>query len=701
MADLFLARSAGAAGVERLVAVKLVAARFTHDEALMQMFEDEARIAATLDHPNIGQVFEVGEVDGQYFLAMEHLHGRDLRHVITTLAQRGTMGLPLEVVAYIGARVCAALHCAHEAVGLDGQRLEIIHRDVSPSNIMLTYAGHVKLVDFGIAKAANRLSLTRPGCIKGKVRYLSPEQLEGRAVDRRSDLFTLGISLWESCCGRHLFDAVQDFQVFEAISKAEVPSPRAIHPAFPVELERILFKALARDPAARYASALEMQQDLERFARAVGVTLSELRVAAFMRTVYREDIDGWEQAKRAGTGLLAYLMQVDEEGEFSQEDPGDEPLSRTDDRQTVAPTARSRTPRPPGGRDTPSARYSDPMGPVDEESADTRTDTPRKTVMFGSMGAHRASAFEEPPAETPRKTILYGSGPRRENEAAPLEVARSPRSDLEVDEICDPGRPTLMSLARAPSINPADAPPVADDRRAPERRHAVTPAEPVVIREEQPIRRIEDGGSAHPSRHSDPAGPVEAGREDSASRHLGRRQKRPRTGDWAHQASKVESRRPGTHPYFKEDRSTVYGDLSGPEHVLRPRNRQLIVALTVVLLLGGMIFAWRGMMRRSRVSARAKAMAASSLPKVRITSQPAGATVFSAISGQELGKTPLDLPREAMRGQRIELHLVNYEVATLTIDGTSSHQSTTLRSQSRGDARPLDAQMIDVSLHGP
>ncbi|MFO0631649.1 MAG: serine/threonine-protein kinase [Nannocystaceae bacterium] len=243
------------------------------------MFLDEARIAASLDHPNIAQVTDIDSVRGEYFLAMEYVHGRNLREVL----KRAPEGLPLGLALVVLIGVCAGLHHAHEALGNDGRPLGLVHRDVSPSNVMVAYSGAIKLTDFGIAKAAARTSKTLAGRIKGKIGYMSPEQCRGEEVDRRSDIFSLGIVAYEVLTGARAFHAPNEFAAMARTARGDFSPPQQLRPELPPALVRIVERALATDPDARYPTALAMQLELEAFAEADGRTLSTVELAEFMR----------------------------------------------------------------------------------------------------------------------------------------------------------------------------------------------------------------------------------------------------------------------------------------------------------------------------------------------------------------------------------------------------------------------------------
>ncbi len=279
MAELYVARHSGIQGFERTVVVKRVLPNLTEDPEFISMFLDEARIAASLDHPNIAQVTDIDQEDGEYFFAMEYVHGKNLREVLAGLPN----GLPLGMALAVLTGVAAGLHHAHEAVGADGRPLGLVHRDVSPSNVMIAFSGAVKLTDFGIAKASARTSKTLAGRIKGKAGYMSPEQCRGEEVDRRSDIFSLGIVAYETMTGARAFHAPNAFAAMARIARADYIPPTELDPAFPPELERIIARALQKDPRDRHTTAEELQRELEAFAERHGHTLSTIDLASHMR----------------------------------------------------------------------------------------------------------------------------------------------------------------------------------------------------------------------------------------------------------------------------------------------------------------------------------------------------------------------------------------------------------------------------------
>src|SRR3569623_638225 len=281
MADVLLARTDGIEGFARHVVIKRIRADQARDIRYVTMFLDEARLAAPLHHANIVQVNDIGQEDGDYFFAMEYIHGEDARRILKRAAER-ERSVPLEHVLAIVIGAAVGLHHAHEQIGSDGTSLGIVHRDVSPANILIGYDGGVTVTAIGIAKAAPQHEEPQSGLLKGKVAYMSPEQCNNERVDRRSDVFALGIVLHELLTVRPLFQRENDFLTMSAIVHEQVPAPSPLAPAVHPELDAIVLKALARDPKDRYQTADEMRRALDQFAERAGVRTSATALSDFM-----------------------------------------------------------------------------------------------------------------------------------------------------------------------------------------------------------------------------------------------------------------------------------------------------------------------------------------------------------------------------------------------------------------------------------
>jgi eukaryotic-like serine/threonine-protein kinase len=265
MADIYRAVALGAQGFERIVAIKRIRPEAEIAD-ISKLFADEARLSALLEHPNIVQVYDFGAVDGNHYIAMEYLRGKNLDQVLGSLRASGERLSPALAVL-IAREVARGLAHAHGYCDEEGQRLDIVHRDVSPANIMLLHAGAVKLLDFGIARVTSKLRMaitaSRTGSLRGKCQYLAPEQVIGDPVDARSDIFALGAVLWEMLTGHQLFGGASDFEVMSAVTNGTIPAPSTMVPGLPPALDRVVLTALARRPDQRYASADAMASDLE------------------------------------------------------------------------------------------------------------------------------------------------------------------------------------------------------------------------------------------------------------------------------------------------------------------------------------------------------------------------------------------------------------------------------------------------------
>ncbi|MBN2359504.1 MAG: serine/threonine protein kinase [Deltaproteobacteria bacterium] len=298
MAQLYLATMAGEADFKKMCVVKKILPHLGEQEHFVNMFLDEARIAATLNHPNIVQIYDLGKVGGAYFIAMEYVAGEDLARIAKRALQE-SCELPLELCCRIGADLCAGLHYAHEQRDIEGRPLNIVHRDVSPQNILVTFDGQVKIVDFGIAKAANKAAHTRTGTIMGKTSYMSPEQCLGGDLDRRSDIFAVGILLFELITRSRLFKRENELLTMRTITEEDAPRVSARRPGVPAALEEIVGRALQRERERRFASALEMREALEHFIADFGLPASGLEVGELMHSLFPDHADRQSRMREA------------------------------------------------------------------------------------------------------------------------------------------------------------------------------------------------------------------------------------------------------------------------------------------------------------------------------------------------------------------------------------------------------------------
>jgi serine/threonine protein kinase len=299
MAEVFKAKAFGVEGFERLLAVKRILPNIAEDEEFITMFIDEAKIAVQLNHANICQIFDLGKVEDSYFIALEFVHGKDVRAIFDRCKQKpvdGSTAMPIAQAAFIVMKACEGLDYAHNKRDPQGHELQLVHRDVSPQNILISYEGEVKLIDFGIAKAAGKMSKTQQGILKGKFGYMSPEQVRGLPLDRRSDIFSLGIVLYELLTGERLFVGESDFSTLEKVRNVEILPPSTYNRRISDELERIVMKALAKDVDDRYQNAIDLHDDLQAFMYTAGEFYSRKDLAAWMKKVFAAEIEA-ESAK--------------------------------------------------------------------------------------------------------------------------------------------------------------------------------------------------------------------------------------------------------------------------------------------------------------------------------------------------------------------------------------------------------------------
>jgi serine/threonine protein kinase len=290
MAEVFKAKTFGVEGFERLLAVKRILPNIAEDEEFITMFIDEAKIAVQLQHANIAQIFDLGKVDESFFIALEFVHGRDLRSIFDRMRNKGE-SLPIAMACYVTMQVCEGLDYAHNKRDAQGRELNLVHRDISPQNVLIGYEGEVKLIDFGIAKAAGKASKTQAGILKGKFGYMSPEQVRGLPIDKRSDIFAVGIVLYELLTGERLFIGESDFSTLEKVRNVEIMPPSSYNKKIPQELERVVLKALARDPEDRYANAIDLHDDLQSFLYSVGEFFSRKDLSAWMKKTFAMEIE--------------------------------------------------------------------------------------------------------------------------------------------------------------------------------------------------------------------------------------------------------------------------------------------------------------------------------------------------------------------------------------------------------------------------
>jgi serine/threonine protein kinase len=280
MAELFLADYEREDGFRRKVAIKRILPHLAGHSDFIKMFTREARLAALLQHPNIVQIFDYGKIENAYFIAMEFIEGRNLKEILTTLNQ----GLSVEQTVFIISKICKGLDYSHRRRDDDsGQHLKIIHRDISPQNMLISYQGEVKISDFGISKARSEPSLTQAGVIKGKLAYLSPEQSLGESVDQRTDIYALGLVIYEAISGKRVYAFDTDVEAIRAIPTMEIEPLMNTRAGIPVELNDIVMKCLAKNKETRYQTASSLYNDLDKFKKKMKITFDTSDLANFMK----------------------------------------------------------------------------------------------------------------------------------------------------------------------------------------------------------------------------------------------------------------------------------------------------------------------------------------------------------------------------------------------------------------------------------
>ncbi len=398
MAQIYLARQTGLGAFERHVVLKTILRERADDQRFVDMFLDEAKLAATLNHQNIAQVYEVDQADGAYFMAMEYVHGENARALLETTLRRGWT-IPLELAVMIVSGAAAGLHHAHERRGKNGQPLNIVHRDVSPANIMVGYDGSVKMLDFGIAKAEERATKTVGGTIKGKYGYMSPEQCKGKPIDRRSDIFALGICLYELTTLRRAFKGNDDFETMKRIVAGDVMLPSVAVPGYPRELEAIVLTAMANDPNARFQNALEMNEALDAFSVRAKITGSNTAMGRFMVQLFGQRKEPWIE------GSMGTERTQINDGEVDPEEQ--EKTTLIEGRQAAAAVA-----------DVAPAQAAAPAD-WDHHSRDGRISQPRPGAGFEPPPSSSGTALPPPPDVPIRPTPAPGWQPSPQYPRAP------------------------------------------------------------------------------------------------------------------------------------------------------------------------------------------------------------------------------------------------------------------------------------------
>ncbi len=324
MAEIFKAKTFGHGGFENLLVIKRILSHLSDNEQFVRMFMDEAKVSALLQNANIVRIYDFGRLRDNYFIAMECVEGKDVKLILRKLAERRKL-LPREFAVYIAMEAAKGLDYAHKRTTLQGQPLSIVHRDVSPSNLLVSYSGEVKVADFGIVKAANCAEDTDAGMLKGKFEYMSPEQAGGKELDRRSDIFSLGIILHEMLTGRRLFKGDDEIKTLERIKSGDVDPPSTLNPSVPARLDEIVMRALAKDAGDRFQDARELHAELLEFLYPASPDLTQQSLAHFMSELFSDEVGQERTRLEDGTRLALALHEahqsVDLEPDWEEESP--------------------------------------------------------------------------------------------------------------------------------------------------------------------------------------------------------------------------------------------------------------------------------------------------------------------------------------------------------------------------------------------
>ena len=298
MAEIFLARQEGVEGFQKTIVLKRIRPHLSSQPNFVRMFLNEAMLAAQLSHPNIVQIYDLGKINDSYFIAMEYVFGRDMRRIIAKAQAKG-IGFPMEYALKIASSVCEGLYYAHQKTDAQGVHLNIVHRDVTPENIFVSFDGTVKILDFGIAKASNQMIQTDVGEVKGKLSYMSPEQCCGHALDGRNDIFSLGVVLYECLTGFRLFTGESEAAVVRSIIDGKIYSPSYFVADIPPAVEEILMKALEKNRDNRYQSAWEMQSDINKFLSHHEFNPTNTHLANFLKQLFSDELQAAPAAPSA------------------------------------------------------------------------------------------------------------------------------------------------------------------------------------------------------------------------------------------------------------------------------------------------------------------------------------------------------------------------------------------------------------------
>ncbi len=436
MAEVWKAKAFGVEGFERLLAVKRILPNIAEDEEFITMFIDEAKIAVQLNHANIAQIFDLGKVDDSYFIALEFISGKDLRGIYDRCKQKpvdGMPNMPIAQACFVVMKACEGLDYAHNKRDAQGKELALVHRDVSPQNVLISFEGEVKLIDFGIAKASGKASKTQQGILKGKFGYMSPEQVRGLPLDRRSDIFSLGIVLYELLTGERLFVGESDFSTLEKVRNVEILPPSTYNRRIGDELERIVMKALAKDVDDRYQNAIDLHDDLQAFMYTAGEFYSRKDLAAWMKRVFAVEIEEesakLEQYRHMPVPPVAPSIQQPMPGVSASAPPGDRPRRTSGAMAAVAP----------------------PPPPVPVRNSGAHAIVPPPAPVAASANGHAHAANELAWYDEELATNIYDGAAPDAGDAVVDDKPDLSKLDLSLDGKPVPHHSVAQKLPTAPS----------------------------------------------------------------------------------------------------------------------------------------------------------------------------------------------------------------------------------------------------------
>ncbi|CAN5166612.1 hypothetical protein BH09MYX1_BH09MYX1_09950 [soil metagenome] len=459
MASVHLARMDGPGGFQKWIAIKRIHTHLVEDESFIQMFLDEARVAARISHPNVATVFELGKHEDTYWIAMEYLHGEPLREMMRRTEELGAP-MPPEIACRVIADAGEGLHAAHELLGPNGEKLNLVHRDVTPHNLFVTYDGSTKVVDFGIAKFSSRMASTRAGTLKGKLAYMSPEQVGNEALDRRTDIFALGVVLWELTTGQRLFRMESDLDTLAKVQECNVPRPSTLIRGYPLDLEKIVMKALAKNKNERFRTARELSRALQSLLMKRGLFIASDEVSSYVHSIFGERILKREAHLRWAADVTQTVAAPG--GSIKSTPDFDGSLhTYNSDVQRAQAANRPSPPRPAAGAPAPGPQPPRPARP----SVPRMTAAPTQQAQGPLSDLSDAMEDDGPTIMAPTPTenddyddqdkTIVTSTAREEALSAPLPAAgrpaQQPQADL--DDI-----PTRAVMGNAVAVPPRSAP---------------------------------------------------------------------------------------------------------------------------------------------------------------------------------------------------------------------------------------------------